>query len=108
MQNLLELDKSGREKLAMWLILLTGLIAAVVMFFSYCLGTEFIDHPQFTYIQEYTRIKERISARSGALLFYYIFFFLDMIWAPMLLLLIYNITQKFMNVMTCWKALGIW
>lgn len=108
MQNLLELDKSGREKLAMWLILLTGLIAAVVMFFSYCLGTEFIDHPQFTYIQEYTRIKERISARSGALLFYYIFFFLDMIWAPMLLLLIYNITQKFMNVRWFLKSLLIW
>ncbi len=108
MQNLFHLEKAGREKLAMWLIILTGLIAAVVMFFSFCLGTEFIDHPQFTYIQEYTRIKERISARSGALFFYYTFFFLDMVWAPTLLLLIYNMTRKLMNVKWFLKSLLIW
>jgi hypothetical protein len=93
MQHLLHLNKAGREKLALYLIILTGLMAATAMLFNHFLAIEFIDHPQFAYFHEYTKIKDKIAASHGALYSYYSFFVLDMIWAPMALLMIYNLTR---------------
>ncbi len=93
MQHLLQLNKEGREKLALYLIILTGLMVATAMLFKHYLAIEFIDHPQFAYFHEYSKIKDKIAASNGALYSYYSFFVLDMIWAPMALLMIYNLTR---------------